>query len=132
MLLSIHEQFRAAAQQLVHLVATEPGAVAIRRGFARLAQVLHHHHHAEEAMVFPMILRRSGVAPHQLQVDHDELTAAIAAVEASLAAEDPTRLHATIARFVEVLVTHLDREEELVIPLFLTLPPDQLWQQLHA
>ena len=132
MLLSIHDQFRAASNHLVHLVADDQGLAAIWRVFSRLAQVLHNHHHAEEAMVFPLIRRRTGVAPEQLQADHDELTAAIEAVETSLGAEGSARVGEAITRFHEILVAHLDREEELVIPVFLQLQPHELWQQLHA
>ena len=132
MLLSIHDQFRAASNHLVHLVADDRGTAAIRPLFSRLAEVLHHHHHVEEVMVFPLIRRLTGVAPEQLQVDHDEMTAAIEAVETRLGAHDGTRVGEAITRFHEILVTHLDREEALVIPVFLELAPDELWQQLHS
>jgi iron-sulfur cluster repair protein YtfE (RIC family) len=132
MLLSIHDQFRAASTHLVRLVAEDQSPAVFRRVFSRLAHVLHAHHHAEEAMVFPLIRRRTGVAPEQLQADHDELTAAIEAVETSLGAQDSARVGEAIKRFDEILVAHLDREEELVIPVFLQLQPHELWRQLHS
>lgn len=126
MLLGIHDQFRAASNELLRLVAQDQGLAAIARVFSPLAQVLHHHHHAEEAMVFPLVHRRTGVAPEQLQTDHDEMTAAIEAVESRLRARDGDRVREAITRFHEILVTHLDREEELVIPVFLELQPDEV------
>ncbi len=128
MMLAIHDQFRAASHHLMHLASARTLA-PIERLFSQLAHVLHHHHHAEEAMVFPLVLRRTGIAPDQLQADHDEMTAAIAAVERAL--ERDERVAEAIAHFHEILVTHLDREEQLVIPIFLQLPPRELWDQLH-
>lgn len=97
MLLSIHDQFRAASRR----IETDP------RIFVPLAEVLHHHHHAEEVMLFPALDTAS-----KLEADHEELTAAIAAAE-----NDPTR--ETLARFSAVLEAHLDREELQVIPFLL-------------
>lgn len=129
MMLAIHDQFRAVSHRLVQLVAQGQGGGAIGRVFSPLAQVLHHHHHAEEAMVFPLVHRRTGVAPEQLQTDHDEMTAAIETVESAL--RDGARVAESITKFHEILITHLDREEELVIPILLQLPPEQMWDQLH-
>ena len=98
MLLSIHDQFRAASRR----IETDP------RIFVPLAEVLHHHHHAEEVMLFPALDTAS-----KLEADHEELTAAIAAAE-----QDPTR--ETLARFSAVLEAHLDREELQVIPFLLS------------
>jgi DUF438 domain-containing protein len=132
MMLAIHDQFRATSHHLVHLVAREHGLATIERVFSQLAHVLHHHHHAEEAMVFPLVRRRTGIAPDQLQADHDEMTTSIEAVERALGARDAARVAEAITRFHEILVTHLDREEELVIPIFLQLQPQELWAQLHG
>jgi len=132
MMLSIHDQFRAVSQHIVELVAQGSSLATIERAFSQLAAVLHHHHHAEEAMVFPFVERRTGIAPEQLQTDHDEMTAAIANVESRLEARETERVGAAIGRFHEILVTHLDREEDLVIPVFLALTPAEVWALLHA
>lgn len=129
MMLAIHDQFRAASHHLVQLVARGAGVVAIGRVFSQLAQVLHHHHHAEEAMVFPLVQRRTGLAPERLQTDHDEMTAAISAVETALDAG--ANVAEAITTFHEILIPHLDREEELVIPIFLQVPPQELWDLLQ-
>jgi DUF438 domain-containing protein len=132
MMLAIHDQFRATSHHLVQLAAQGPAFAAIARVFMPLAQVLHHHHHAEEAMVFPFVHRQTGTAPAQLQTDHDEMTAAIDAVAASLREREHTRLAEAITRLHEILMTHLDREEELVIPVFLDVRPHELWALLQG
>jgi iron-sulfur cluster repair protein YtfE (RIC family) len=129
MLLGIHDQFRAAAAQLMRFVA-QTNAPAIERLFAQLANVLHHHHHAEEDMLFPLVHRRTGTAPAQLQIDHDEMTAAISAVERAI--ETTLGVGDAIATFHDILLAHLDREEALVMPVLLEVPPHELWAELHS
>lgn len=134
-LLHIHGQFRVASQRLSLLVDREAEADfgRVARAFAPLAETLHHHHHAEEAMLFPMVLRRTGVAPQRLVSDHDDLTRAIAGVEESLHAGVPrVRAKAAVSTFHDILVTHLDLEEALVIPVLLELAPDEAWALIHA
>lgn len=134
-LLHIHGQFRVASQRLSLLVEREAEADLgwVARAFAPLAETLHHHHHAEEAMLFPMVMQRTGVAPQRLVSDHEELTRAIAGVEESLrAGVSRAQAKAAVATFHEVLVTHLDREEALVIPVLLQLAPDEAWALINA
>lgn len=134
-LLMIHDQFRLASERLLSLVEREAEADLARaaRAFMPLAQALHHHHHAEEAMLFPMVLRRTGVAPAQLVDDHGELTTAIAAVEESLSTrEREPGPKAAVARFHEVLIAHLDREEALVIPVLLEMTASEAWALIHG
>jgi len=126
MLLGIHDHFRAAAQRLMEL----EDMLSIARLFVPLAQTLHHHHHAEEEMLFPTIHERTGTAPDRLQADHDEMTAAITTVERALRSREG--IATAVARFCEILVAHLDREEELVIPVLLELDPVTMWAQLRG
>jgi hypothetical protein len=133
-LLSIHDQFHEAAGRLAFLLAREigPDLGFVARAFRPLAQTLHHHHHAEETMLFPLIERQTTIAPAQLISDHEELTRAIDEVEASLAGTDKPRATAAVATFAAVLVTHLDREEELVIPVLLSMTPAEAWASFHG
>lgn len=124
MLLAIHDQFRAAANRLLELREVR----SIARVFIPLANTLHHHHHAEEEMLFPLVERRTGVAPSRLQSDHDDMTAAIGDVEDTLAAGGEP-LVAAVIRFHDILMPHLDREEELVVPLLLELRHSDLWPE---
>jgi hemerythrin-like domain-containing protein len=87
---------------------------------------LHHHHHAEEALLFPMVLRQTGVAPEELVTDHEELTAAIAEVQASfVTGRNRERAMRAVASFDEMLVAHLAREESLVVPSCSSFPPSE-------
>ncbi len=121
MLLGIHDQFRRAAEYLLTLEHGEQ----IARAFAPLGRALHHHHHAEELMLFPFVEQSTGIAPRRLVSDHEELTAAITAVEASYTKE-------AVARFERVLREHLDREELLVVPVLLAVPPGDAWATLEG
>jgi len=131
MLLAVHDHFRAVSHQLAALADARADDAALARLFVPLAQVLHHHHHAEEAMVFPLVLRQTGTAPDQLQADHDEMTAAIGDVERVLRARTGNLAEA-VRRFHDILIAHLDREEVLVVPVFLALAPSEAWDMLDG
>jgi hemerythrin-like domain-containing protein len=127
-LLAVHDQFRNAAKQMGAFISREPADLAfLRRAFAPFAQTLHHHHHAEEAMLFPMVKKRTKTEPTQLVDDHQELTRAIDAVQAALSAGDRAKAPAAIKAFDEILVAHLDREEALVIPVLLEMTAAEAW-----
>jgi 8-oxo-dGTP pyrophosphatase MutT (NUDIX family) len=131
-LLAIHEQFRVASQRLQLLVEREADLGWVARVFMPLAETLHHHHHAEEVMLFPVVGDLTGSAPERLVSDHEALMSAITAVEESLATGAGRALaQAAAARFDQVLVAHLDREESLVIPVLLTMRPAEAWALIH-
>ncbi len=132
-LLHIHHQFRVAAERLRFLANREaaPDLSWLLRAFGPLAETLHHHHHAEEAMLFPLVERQTGVLPEKLIDDHGDLTAAIEEVGTSLGeGRDVERALTAISRFDHVLTTHLDREERLVVPVLLALSPREAWALL--
>lgn len=110
MLLSIHDSFRAATKRL-----SELSGPARRHLFHRLATTLHHHHHAEEVMLFPQVARRTGVQPEELIDDHEELMRAIDRAASALSEDADTDL----GEVTQILLTHLEREEALVIPIML-------------
>jgi hemerythrin-like domain-containing protein len=133
MLLYIHDQFRAASERLRSLVAAGAEAATLARHFRPLAEVLHHHHHAEEVMLFPAVLRSTGVAPQRLVEDHVELTRAIEALEASLTNTTPRgAIESAVATFDDVLVAHLEREEQLVVPVLLAMTPAEAHQMMRG
>jgi len=132
-LLAIHDQFRAASRRIAFLIDRDsPDVGWVRHAFRPLATTLHHHHHAEEVMLFPMVLARTGTAPEQLVRDHQTLMDAIAAVEAALSDGDTTRARATIASFDEILIEHLAREEALVVPVLLGMTAREAWALLQG
>jgi ADP-ribose pyrophosphatase YjhB (NUDIX family) len=126
-LLAIHDSFRAASRQLLELVANGEDLRRIARIFAPLAETLHHHHHAEEAMLFPLL----GGVP-QLVEDHGALTGAIAKLEVALASDDAPSARVAAHAFDQVLISHLDREEEVAIVWLLTMTPGEAWARIHG
>lgn len=150
-LLMIHDQFRVASDRLRFMVekamsGQEPDADLgwLARVFLPLGQTLHHHHHAEEEMLFPLIGERTGTPPERLEQDHVALTAAIDAVSKSLVpggdreaafsfrGRGSLPLPAAVNTFHRVLITHLDREEALVVPVLLEVPPHEAWALIHS
>jgi hypothetical protein len=134
-LLAIHDQFRAASRRLREALAQRDDIDLRWAGmmFRPLATTLHHHHHAEELMLFPYVERRTGRAPSELVTDHASLTDAIAALERSLVAgADLATARAAAATFDDVLGAHLSREESLVIPVLLELPPAETWELVFS
>lgn len=136
-LLMIHDQFRVAAERLRFMIedATSPNADLgwLARVFLPLGQTLHHHHHAEEEMLFPLIGERMGTPPERLEQDHVALTAAIDAVSKSLVpGGDREAATSAVSTFHRVLVMHLDREEALVVPVLLEVPPHEAWALIHS
>jgi len=135
-LLGIHGQFRAAADRLLLFLERkdddeiELGFVA--RAYVPLATTLHHHHHAEEMMLFPMIAKKTGTAPARLEADHKELTDAIAHLETALRGTDRPAAITSAKAFHRILNDHLDREEELVVPVLLTMTPNEAWAMIHG
>ncbi|MEN0065177.1 MAG: hemerythrin domain-containing protein [Myxococcota bacterium] len=113
MLLQVHDGFRSALDRLV----VEPDQ---RYLFRRLVSVLRHHHHAEEIGLFPLVEARLGRTLDELVADHQALDEAIAQAADGFARGDPVD---GLARLQPVLIGHLDREEALVIPVLLDLPP---------
>ncbi len=133
MLLYIHDHFRAAGSRLRSLVTAGADFATVAREFRPLAEVLHLHHHAEEATLFPAVLRATGVAPEQLVLDHAELTRAIAAVEASLTSTaSPAAIAEAVTTFDDVLTAHLEREEQLVVPVLLAMTPAEAHHMMHG
>lgn len=134
-LIAVHDQFRHGGRRLLELVNAAPAADLGRlaRAFAPLAETLHHHHHAEEAMLFPAVEKGRGSAPTRLVEDHAVLMRAIADVEATLVpGGDVARARAAAEEFSFILTTHLDREEELVVPFLLSMRPHEAWDLIHG
>jgi hypothetical protein len=135
-LLIIHHQFRVASERLLLFLEREGDALPnlgfVGRAFAPLATTLHHHHHAEEQMLFPMIAKRTGTPPSRLESDHQELTRSIEAVEKALVGSDNEIAMAAARAFDVILREHLDREEELVVPVLLEMKPDEAWALIHG
>src|SRR5215213_10938917 len=124
-LMAMHKAMRADSRRL-------SAAAAVGRAFAAIVGLIHDHHWTEDDVMYPFLLDRVRTFEHdaiRLENDHVELDAAMARINArfrllahqlSAALWQDTRSHLLdeAAAFNRVLVDHLDREEDLVIPPF--------------
>ena len=136
-LMAMHTAMRADSQRLIVAAAALPdgdtaAAAALGRAFAAIVALIHDHHVTEDDVMYPFLLDRVRTFEHdaiRLENDHVELDAAMARINArfrllahqlSAALWQDTRSHLLdeAAAFDRVLVDHLDREEDLVIPPF--------------
>lgn len=136
-LMAMHKAMRADSQRLIAAAAALPdgdtdAAAALGRAFAAIVGLIHDHHWTEDDVMYPFLLDRVTTFEHdaiRLENDHVELDAAMARINArfrllahqlSAALWQDTRSHLLdeAAAFNRVLVDHLDREEDLVIPPF--------------
>jgi hemerythrin-like domain-containing protein len=136
-LMAMHKAMRADAQRLMTAAAALPdgdtrAAAALGRAFAAVVGLIHDHHWTEDDVMYPFLLERVSTFEHdalQLENDHVELDAAMARINArfrllahqlSAPLWQDTRSHLLdeAAAFNRVLVDHLDREEDAVIPQF--------------
>jgi hemerythrin-like domain-containing protein len=136
-LMAMHKAMRADSQRVSAAVAALPdgdtgAAAALGRAFAAIVGLIHDHHWTEDDVMYPFLLDRVRTFEHdaiRLENDHVELDAAMARINArfrllahqlSPALWQDTRSHLLdeAAAFNRVLVDHLDREEDAVIPPF--------------
>ena len=106
--------------------------MALGQAFAQVVKLIHDHHWAEDDVIYPFLIERVHGFEHDavaLEHDHIELDAAMARLSAGLrmlahqrAATLRYDTHRYLiddaAAFNNILVSHLDREEDLVIPAF--------------
>jgi hemerythrin-like domain-containing protein len=147
--MAMHKAMRADSQRLIAAAAALPdgdtgAAAALGRAFAAIVGLIHDHHWTEDDVMYPLLLDRVRTFEHdaiRLENDHVELDAAMARINArfrllahqlSAALWQDTRSHLLdeAAAFDRVLVDHLDREEDLVIPRFESMISEA--EQAHA
>jgi len=134
-LIAMHKAMRADAQRLIAAASAllngdTRTAAALGRAFAAIVGLIHDHHWTEDDVMYPFLLDRVNSFEHdaiQLENDHVELDAAMARINArfrllahqlSAPLWQDTRSHLLdeATAFNRVLVDHLDREEDAVIP----------------
>jgi hemerythrin-like domain-containing protein len=135
--MAMHKAMRADSQRLSTAVAALPdgdtdAAAALGRAFAAIVSLIHDHHWTEDDVMYPFLLDRVSTFEHDaiaLENDHVELDAAMARINArfrllghqlSAPLWQDTRSHLLneAAALNRVLIDHLDREEDAVIPPF--------------
>jgi hemerythrin-like domain-containing protein len=141
----VHDTLRTFADRLGKTLdavrpsdAIQLGTVADRWAF--YARQLHHHHDNEDDLVLPRLRSAQGDfadLDEQLRCQHRELVAEMSSVDDSFAMakrrpdeESLSALCAALARFSSSLQTHLDLEDEQLLPLVQeTIPADE-WNEL--
>jgi hemerythrin-like domain-containing protein len=136
-LMAMHKAMRADSQRLMAAVDALPSgdthqAAALGRAFAAIVGLIHDHHWTEDDVMYPFLLQRVATFEGdavRLENDHVELDAAMARMNARfrllahqlsdrLWRDTRSHLRDEATAFDRVLVDHLDREEEVVVPAF--------------
>lgn len=98
--------------------------IALAEHLTMIMAFLHKHHDAEESGLYPLVRRdpAAGALLAEMEADHDALDSGIAAVERAAAAYalDPgarADLATALDLLNPVLMPHLDREEDLLMPV---------------
>lgn len=120
---AIHDVFRRELA-LVRKEITESGrslGAQLRVNCLTVCQGLHHHHRIEDEVMFPNLDERHPelAAPlARLRTEHQAIAGLLAALQTLLAADDvePAVLQAEVERLITEVESHLDYEEEHVIP----------------
>lgn len=140
----VHSALRRDLQRAeIALNADPPGPPAQQLAIARhlewMMSFLHAHHRSEDEGLYPLVRDRDPAAAELLDAmdaDHRAVASAIAEVES--AAGDPAsrggpdeRLTAALARLSNVLLPHLEREENEMMPVVSSVVSDSEWRALE-
>lgn len=127
LLLGGHAQFRRIGQVLIDRAEAGGDSAGILWIFRRWKAAMHSHERYEEHKLYPYLERRWGLDLSALRGEHSELREVEGAVRSHDADDGPASesLLAALIAHHEVLLPHLDREEELVLPALLALTPEE-------
>ena len=107
----------------------------LRRRVATLSLVLHEHHTGEDELIIPVLLQRRPDACSELlavESEHMVLDEALEALRVALELADPRAATTAAFRLVRVLNEHLDHEEAVAVPIWLSVFTDQEMEALEA
>lgn len=118
--------------------AAEPARrTAIAEHLLWMMDFLHHHHTGEDDGLYPLVVRRnpsSAELVEQMDADHASISPAMDAVEAAARRhlDDPdspdSALQTAVDRLSEVLLPHLEREEQVMMPVVSQSITEREWQ----
>jgi hypothetical protein len=91
--------------------------------FKRWKRAMKSHEGYEESKLYPYLHARYGVSMSILELHHQQLGLADEKVHSAFAAGDALKFAHALKKHDEILVPHLAQEEEMVIPLLLSLTP---------
>lgn len=127
---AVHLALRGGADAMASVAATiqpgnRPRVSALVRYWAGYSAELHQHHTTEDDLIFPALIARVPVAAELIErtdAEHGQLDALVARCNHALAAlADGVRsadLAASFAGLAAHMATHLDFEDDDVLPLF--------------
>lgn len=136
LLMGSHENFRRNSRYIIELVAQKGDLGLARLLYWQWMMAMRGHEHYEESKLYPYLARRYGLSMDFLSEEHEALHTSQHAVEEALTqgagtlgarasqAEIELALEALRA-YDALLVAHLRAEEDTVIPLLLSLRPEE-------
>lgn len=111
---------------------------AIARHLTWMMQFLRAHHRSEDEGLYPLVRQRNSTVAELLDAmsaDHEEVASAIADVEAAAAAcgrgDSAGQVVAALDRLAEVLLPHLQREEDEMMPVVSSVVTNKEWRALE-
>ncbi|MFT7582159.1 MAG: hypothetical protein ACI9MR_003841 [Myxococcota bacterium] len=139
LLLGSHENFRNVSRRLVDEARHPDRLTWVGHIYRRWISAMRSHEAYEERKLYPYLARRWGVSFAACEDGHETLHGRDDAVRAILrevdaggtGAELGERLATALQRHDDVLVAHLEVEENAVIPLLLALSPAEFTRYSH-
>jgi hypothetical protein len=132
LLLGSHDNFRAVSAHLVNrsMASWSNSPIAPPRAelldlFVRWKRAMRSHEHYEEGKLYPYLRARYGIDASGLEAQHDELGRCDQAVHAAYRSKDALRFAHALKKHDEILIPHLEQEEEAVIPPLLSLSREE-------
>jgi hypothetical protein len=129
LLLGSHENFRRISRHLVERAAAADDLPYVGALYRRWIAAMRSHEHYEEAKLYPFLARRFGLSFAVAEAGHHELHERDRAVRWSLVGVENDASTSTLKDALEAhdetLVSHLEHEENLVIPALLQLQPKE-------
>ncbi len=138
LLLRSHQSFRSISRMLVIRSAALEGLPSVRWRddtlylFSAWQAGMKSHEHYEEHKLYPFLSQRYCVALDVLLGDHRELDRLRTETTETLVHGEAPAVQAVLGELDHVLVHHLQREEDLVIPMLLELEPEEFERYTRA
>jgi len=135
-----HDAFRRDTDRLRDAAAAGAGAdPAVLKGWRTFRRELHLHHLAEDTALWPSLraaLTDRAAADlsvlEAMDTEHQRLDSLVAGVEEALTAGDQSILAQRAEDLALALDDHLEREEELALPLIQAALPEEGWLAYKA
>ena len=128
LLLGSHENFRRISAVLVQRAHDQvlrephgPPVMAHLHTFRRWKSAMHNHERYEEGKLYPYLRAKFGVSTDNLETQHEDLADTERRVHGAFDAMSAREVAEALSAHDSELRAHLGHEEQLVIPLLLSL-----------